>query len=228
MIACIVDDIQEDRIKIEDENFTHLNSALRVSLGDKILLLDGKGRQKITTVDEINKKNLFLTGGNVEESTRRANIDVLLSPPKRDALNDCLRLSCELGIRRIYLYETEYTQNRKVDEKRNLKILKSSIIQSNNPFLPEIINIKELGQLPTDYNASIAFHLSEDCVDKIELKTKDEDYLLVIGPEGGFSDNDIKSFREELPNFKITRLETPIMRTPTALCAATAWVLSKI
>lgn len=228
MISCLVSNIEEDKIIIDGEDFLHLSSALRVKLGDAVLTLDGKGYTRETKVSEVNKKNIVLTEGQVIKRERISNIDILLSPPKRDALNDCLRMSCELGIRKIYLYETEFTQNRKIDDKRMMKILKSSVIQSNNPYLPEVQTVKDLAELNPKYHSSIAFHLCEESNEDINLGSSDDEYLLVIGPEGGLSGEDINEFKKTLSNFKITRLNTPIMRTPTALCAAASWVLSRI
>lgn len=228
MIACFSEDIHLEEISIKDEDYTHLVSALRVKIDDTILVLDGNGKSKTCKVSKIGKKEVILTGGAIENHKRFHTIDLLLSPPKRDSLNDCLRAACELGIRKIYLFQSEFCQNKKIDTKRINKVLKSALVQSNNHFLPEVISLEnnELKDIE-DYDSSYIFHLDEDAKTGL-VDGPIMNPLLVIGPEGGFSSTDMVLLEESLRSPSITKLTTPIMRTHTALCVASGWLLSKI
>ncbi len=225
MISVIVNNIDDEEIVVDGESFTHLRSALRVKAGDSVLAINGSGKKRLTVVLEVGKKNLSLGEGQVEQCSRLSAIDILLSPPKRDALNDSLRMACELGVRNIYLFPTEYTQNKKLDLQRMNKVLHSAVIQSNNLFVPKLYIISSLSEIEADYHSVRAFHLSKEGCEGSPLK---EDLLLAIGPEGGFSDGDISSFKETFPDLETVMLKTPILRTPTALCAAFSWALSRI
>lgn len=229
MIACYLEDIHSEVLEVEGDAFTHLASSLRVRNGDNVLALDGKGNSRLCEVSNLGKRRLELIGGKIETHTRKINLDILLSSPKRDSLNECLRAACELGIRKIYLYSSEYCQNRKIDLNRMKKILVSSLVQSNNPFLPEVVNLGEdLTQL-AKYDKCFLFHLDESVeMPKISSLYASENYLLSLGPEGGFSERDISSIKESLENVDIINIPTPILRTHTALCAASGWVLSKV
>jgi 16S rRNA (uracil1498-N3)-methyltransferase len=225
MISVLVKNIDEEIVIVDGESFVHLKSALRVKTGDSILAIDGMGRKRLATVQKVGKKSLGLMGGTVESCSRLSNIDILLSPPKRDALNDSLRMACELGVRNIFLYQTEYSQNKKLDLERMSKVLHSAIVQSNNSFVPGLIIIKSLSEIPNLYDCVRVFHLSKDPPRDSTVK---EDMLLAIGPEGGFSEGDIMEFRITFPLLQLVTLKTPILRTPTALCAAFSWALSRI
>ncbi|MFT6068797.1 MAG: 16S rRNA (uracil1498-N3)-methyltransferase [Bacteriovoracaceae bacterium] len=225
MISVIVSNIDEVEIVVDGEAFTHLKSALRVKTGDNVLAIDGFGKRRLTTVLEVGKKKLSLGQGQIEQYPRLSNIDILLSPPKRDALNDSLRMACELGVRNIYLFPTEYTQNKKLDLERMKKVLHSAVVQSNNLYVPGLYIIKSLSEIETQYQSVRAFHLSNESEEASSIK---EDLLLAIGPEGGFSKGDISHFKETYPELETVMLRTPILRTPTALCAAFSWALSRI
>ena len=229
MIACYLENISDAELLVEGEPFIHLNSALRVREGDQVLAMDGIGGTRLTKVLSISKKKIILAEGEIEKSSRAIQLDVLLAPPKRDAFNDCLRFACEIGIANIYLYHSEYAQNKKFEEDRVNKILRSGIVQSNNPFMPKVTNLQKDLSPVKDYDGSFIFHLSENATDSkaIEIDSRKR-YLLVMGPEGGFSNNDIEAFHANLNHTKEVFLNSPILRTPTALCVASGWVLSKI
>jgi 16S rRNA (uracil1498-N3)-methyltransferase len=225
MISALLKNIEEEEILVDGEAFTHLKSALRIKAGDSVLAIDGQGKSRITSVIEVGKRNLKLGGGEVKVCARLTNIDILLSPPKRDALSDSLRMACELGVRNIFLYSSEYSQNKKLDLERMNKILHSAVIQSNNTFVPALFIIDSVSEITLKYQSVMVFHLT----DKItKISTLKEDMLLAIGPEGGFSECDISDFRQVYPFLELVTLKTPILRTPTALCAAFSWALSKI
>jgi len=228
MIACFIEDIYPEEIEVDGEAFVHLNSSLRVKVGEEVLLLDGRGGTRRAKVKSIEKKKLYLESGSVQTVKRKFNIDLLISPPKRDAFNDCLRFCAEIGIRNIYTYESEYSQNKKIDDLRCLKVLKSALVQSNNPYLPRVIKLGKSLELENSYHKSFLFHLSDATSQKDEDLDKSKDYLLVVGPEGGFSDRDIELFKSQIKELKVVELPTPILRAPTALCVASGWILSKI
>ncbi len=228
MIACFLEDIEGEVIEISGEAFVHLNSSLRVKPNDQVLLLNGKGDRRITIVQSVEKRKLFLSTGKVESEKRRFKIDLLISPPKRDAFNDCLRFCGEIGIRNIYLFESEYCQNKKIDEQRCLKILRASLVQSNNPYLPNIKKLEKNIEIGVDYQKTFLFHLNSSFIDVNEKLEKDSEYLIVIGPEGGFSEKDLEMLKSKFKGIEIVQLSTSILRAPTALCVASGWVLSKI
>lgn len=229
MIACFVDEIESEKVVVEGESFIHLKSSLRVKEGDSVLALDGKGRKRETIVSKIGKKSILLTEGVISTVEPKFNLDVLLGTPKREALNDCLRFACEIGIRRIFLFHSEYSQNKKTDKDRIDKVLKSSLVQSNNPFLPEIINIEGDLVIDESYSKVILFHLDEESSKLNDLSVSPkEECLLALGPEGGFSPKDIEAIKNNFENVEKVQLDTEILRTPTALCVASGWLLSKM
>lgn len=228
MIACIVNDIHEIEITVTGEDFQHLYNSLRVKVGSLVLVLNGKGEVRKTEVLSIGKKNLVLSGGSASRLERESNIDVLLSVPKREALNDCIRMSCELGVRNIYLFESEYTQNKKVDIERLKKVLKSAVIQSNNPFTPNIEWHKSIDSISDIYEAAFLFHLADSNSVKAPKISKDKRQLIIIGPEGGFSESDLLNIRKKFSHVETRKLSGSILRAPTALCAALSWANSNI
>lgn len=230
MIACIVEDIHNSIIEVAGDQYTHLASSLRVNEGDAVLAMNGVGQTRECIVKEVKKRSLLLESGNVEDHSRKYLVDLILSPPKRDSLNDCLRAACEMGVRNIYIYYSEYCQNRKVDLERSQKIINSSLVQSNNPFMPKIQVLKSIDSLSGSYENAFLFHLTKDGSGKPKdlLINEKKDQLFIMGPEGGFSERDIAEFRTSIKAVRQIKLPSPILRTHTALCAALGWFFAKI
>ena len=100
--------------------------------------------------------------------------------------------STELGISQITPLVCEYSEKKKVNMDRLEKILISSLKQSNQFFKPIINSIKTFENFTRD-NEDELFMANLKTSNKIkrELFTKNN-ICLMIGPEGGFSNGEIK------------------------------------
>jgi 16S rRNA (uracil1498-N3)-methyltransferase len=212
--------IENTELTILGDNFHHLVNVLRVRINDELILLDGKGLQGLGLVVQVGKRELVVKIQSTKRTHESTVCDLLLFTPKKDALETMLKSATELGVRKIYLYRGAFSQEKLPDKIRVDALLQSAMEQSNNPWKPEIIHCSELADCPLDQFDQI--HLMDIGSHATSSTRADAKSILVIGPEGGFSDDE----RKVLKSFKSTHvvsLPTPILRAPTAMMAGLGW-----
>ncbi len=210
--------------KIEGEEFIHAKKVLRLKVGDEITLIDGKGKEVKGKVSAIDSQSFFVEAiapiftHNLPEI--RANIIVGLSEPQ--SLEEALLHSTELGVFRFCITEMEHS-NIKIDKiikrkERLEKIVISGIKQSHNPFLPTILFYKNLEEVLNE-NAKSGFFFSQNAETPFcKIDKPQGDVLLVIGPEGDFSEEEKELLIQK--GFLNVKLCETILRVETAVISA--------
>lgn len=217
--------IQDDYV-ITGDALHHLAHVVRVEKGEDLLLLNGKGLFVETTIEAVSKKDLRLKKTNSYTKDQSYNFDLALGMPKREALELTLKQATELGFRNIYLIKSDYSQMRFPESDRTEKLLVSALEQSNAPFLPKVLNC-EWTEIPwTEYEEAILLDSQTKAPVLRDLK-KSGRKLLIVGPEGGFSPEEIK-FLHAKDEIRVLNLPTPILRTPTAVAAGAGIMIESL
>lgn len=219
--------IEGDVFNIDDKTtLHHLLNVVRIKKNEEILILNGRGDKCIAKIETISKKNIQLTVQSRMEENKSFNIDLYLALLKKDSLSLALKQAVELGVNKIFLCETEFSQRYEINIDRLNSILISALEQSNNPFLPEIEYIKLNAICRKNYVQIFLMSMNPaDIYQEYSLKS-DKKYALMIGPEGGFSPIDIESFGDQ--EFLSVNLPTPILRAETAVSAGMGFLLSRL
>lgn len=215
----------EESYHLRDEPFHHLVHVARVDRGEGILLLDGVGLAIECEVMSFNKREIVLKKKHHETKNLTFAIDIALGMPKKDALDLCLKQMVELGVSNCYLVRSQYSQMKLPEKERIHKQLISALEQSNSPRLTKVVssNFDEIDYGQYDQVLVLdSQHPSDASKGPVSGR-----YLLIIGPEGGFSPEEF-SFFNTLPNLKRLNLPTPIMRTPTALSCGVGVILQRL
>lgn len=207
-------------LTIEGDTFHHLVNVLRVRINDELILLDGKGLQGLGLVAQIGKRELTVKIKSTTRAPESTNCDLLLFTPKKDALEMMLKSATELGVRKIYLFRGAFSQEKLPDGTRVDALLQSAMEQSNNPWKPEIIHCSELSDCPLEQFDQI--HLMDIDPHATSSSKTSARSILVIGPEGGFSEDERK-FLKSFKSTHVVSLPTPILRAPTAMMAGLGW-----
>lgn len=225
MRAVYLSQFNGDILTIDNlESVHHLINVLRVQKNDKILVLDGVGGSQQFIVEQVQKKKIEIKSiGQKVIEQRLTHLNVLIFLPKKDVLEDCVRYCAELGVQNIYISKGERTQGvDKINFERLEKILISAIEQSNNIYLPNLVYLENIVDLDISrFDGIYIFHLDNlNASQSNSLKNP----LLVFGPEGGLSDNDIRNFSSH-KDLNIITMPTPILRTRTVLPAGIGYFL---
>lgn len=191
-------------VELTGDDAHHLARVLRLKPGDKIELGDGQGTAHLAEIITVEKERALcrliepLAG-------REPDVTVALafSLPKGDKADLVLQKATELGVRAFYPFISERSISRPAGEKTRIKnerwqkIIRSAAAQSKRDFLPEIAEVIDwsglLALLPR-FSRSIFFwekEKSHPVKDVFAGLKKGDHLLLVVGPEGGFSDREV-------------------------------------
>ena len=220
--------ISNDNIDIIGEDVKHIKNVLRKQIGDKIEVCNQdtgdsyKCEIKNFSEDEI-KTNIIEKLKNIQE---KVQVDIYQGLPKSDKMELIIQKSVELGanaiipvnMKRCVVKLEGKDEAKKTD--RWQKIAESAAKQCGRSFIPEVknlINVKDICNLINEYDAIIvAYENEKENTLKSELQKLDSANLkigIVIGPEGGLEENDIKLLREN--GARIVTLGNRILRTET-------------
>jgi 16S rRNA (uracil1498-N3)-methyltransferase len=203
----------------------HLINVIRIKKSESVLVLNGRGLCINTNIINIEKKFIRLKVNNWEHKQNPSNFSLALAITKKDALYESIRIATETGINNIFLINTQYSNkdyqvNEKIFEKLK-KISINSLIQSNNLYLPQIYMQQDLFKLDlSTYDHVHLFHSkSSHHKNNFPNIRSNQSNLILIGPEGGFSDEEISRITCN-PSLLLHYLNTPILKTPTAIAAS--------
>jgi 16S rRNA (uracil1498-N3)-methyltransferase len=202
----------------------HCIRALRLSQGDKIMLTDGKGyfyKADITAVSGKRcrvaiKETIF------QEPARPCHLHIAVAPTKNMDRNEWLaEKATEIGLDELTFLNCRFSERKEMKTERVEKILVSAMKQSLNARLPRLNEM-------TDFDAFIRQDFQgrkfiAHCYEGEKSLLKDvtrkgEDTLVLIGPEGDFSPEEIE--KALVNGFAPVSLGKSRLRTETAALVA--------
>lgn len=225
------DDVKHNKIIINDkENFNHIAKSLRIRIGEKLLLVDENQIQYETVVDEITNKEITVNVENSYKSSRSLDFGLYLaqSPLRSDAQSVIIEKATELGAEGIFPVLTDNCAlNRSVIEKKIPKWQKSmyeASKQCERAYVPKCYEVTALKTL-LDMKDCKIIAFCERC-SKITFRDyfnenhikKNDKLLVIIGPEGGFSESEFELFRKK--NIPMLTLGNLILKAETAVITA--------
>ena len=179
-----------------EEESKHAIRVLRLSAGDEIHVTDGKGSLYAGIISSTGNEicNVDILRKLPEQNRHLSKVHIAIAPTKNNSRFEWfLEKSCEIGIDAITPIICEHSEKRKVQEDRLNRILVGAMKQSQTLYLPvlnPIITVEEFmssGEL--DGNAFIASY-NEDNRDLSAVCASGKDALVLIGPEGDFSESE--------------------------------------
>lgn len=206
-----------DSIKLNQEELEHLRS-LRLDREDKqVEFRDGNGNSYIYFISS--KKD---TGNLIESSknvVRDLEIGLACALPKSQKLDFILQKGTELGVTNFHLITFLQSDRKEVNEERAQKIILAAVGQSRRHSIPSL-NIHNSLQSYLDTQPN-SFYLHPYSHPKI---TSLSNFSLnpVIGPEGGFREEEINLFTEY--NCSGYNLGENILRIETAAIYITSLI----
>ena len=214
-------DITHNTYTLNEEESKHCVRVLRLSVGTVVNLVDGRGGFYTAEIISDNPKKVSLSILKVETEFHKRNhyLHIAVAPTKNiDRLEWFLEKATELGIDEVTPIITDRSERRIVKEDRLNKVITSAVKQSikaYHPKLNEAISYNAFLNLPFEGNKLIAHCIDENDKKYIsELVTPHQKYLILIGPEGDFSPEEVNLALNK--GFKPLTLGDNRLRTETA------------
>lgn len=234
-----------DEVSLNEGESQHALRVLRLEAGDRLQLLDGRGRvaeaEMLPPPSNMNPRKVRTAVCRILESRvvpRPASQLVLyVAPPRGKAFDLVLREAVELGMAEIHPLLCDFGVSKPEDTPEGWRAtLMAALKQSCNPYMPELSRMASLedtlkarrpcsgffGASPGAEGRALAKMAVETDLERNGSDWETERRELWIGPEGGFSPAEEKVLLEA--GLHPVTLGTSILRVETAVPALAGYV----
>ncbi len=227
------------KVSIKGKEVRHIGQVLRLKKGERIEIFDGRGKEYLVLLQEVQRRKVtgkILKESNVDREPR-VKITLAQSLPKANKMDLVVQKCVEMGASRIIPFLSKRTVVRveegklrerrqrwqRIAEQASRQCGRSGVISVEKPrTYPEVLKEAKSADL-----ALIPWERSRVKIKGVlKEKRKACSPLVLIGPEGGFSEEEIKEAKAEgvIP----VSLGPRILRTETAGLAALAIILYEL
>ncbi|MFZ1702835.1 MAG: RsmE family RNA methyltransferase [Saprospiraceae bacterium] len=222
---------QASVIVLTGEEHIHCTKALRRKKGDEIRVLNGQGSVFVCNIKETNRQKTILDILREEKHDREGKDKVIvISPTKNQSrIEWFIEKATEIGMTHIFITRCDRSDKKEIKLERIQKIAISALKQSGRFYLPQIHYLPSLQTLSEILPLSSYQTFIAHCVQEEKLLTAimhpNDNYLILIGPEGDFTTEEIKWALQH--DFTPVSLGKNRLRTETAgIYAAVCFMMS--
>ncbi len=214
-------------IHISDAEAHHLTRVRRVRFGDEVMATDGKGvvyRARRTAAGDLEILEELREFG---ES--RLNVTLVCGILASDSSKDVVSIAVQLGVQRIVWARMKRSQESNSEHKldRFTRVAIHSMKQTGRARLPGIEASESLEAAMDSLGKTTIWvaHPDDLQTDAAAIDSFEGEHCLVVGPEGGFSREELEFLR--LRHASFIRLGLRRLRTETAVAAGLTVLLAK-
>jgi 16S rRNA (uracil1498-N3)-methyltransferase len=246
----IADEVHGNTALLTGEHASHLSRVLRAQVGQEFDIATGDAVRR-GTIASISDERVEFALGEALAVKASAKLTLVLAIFKFDRMEWAIEKCTEIGVWRIIPIVARRTDAHLAAaagkrHERWLRIARQAAEQSRRAFPPEIatpVKLKELGSAGVS-PASLAESgkpaaATNECIPRIVLAESEanislrdvlpssaSEAVLAIGPEGGWTDEELRWFRES--GWTAASLGNTILRAETAAIVATALALDAL
>ncbi|MCL1942997.1 MAG: 16S rRNA (uracil(1498)-N(3))-methyltransferase [Candidatus Azobacteroides sp.] len=210
--------------RLSEEESKHAVKVLRLKEGDEILQTDGNGFFYKTVIVNAHPKHCEtkIIETRKQDSGKDFRIHIAVAPTKNiERIEWFAEKTTEIGIDEITPLRCRFSERRELKNERIEKILVSAMKQSQKAYLPvlhSMIDFDDFIRQDLPGQKFIA-HCYESPKDELKkLYEKGSDAIILIGPEGDFSSDEVESAVKN--GFRAVSLGNSRLRTETAALVA--------
>jgi 16S rRNA (uracil1498-N3)-methyltransferase len=212
------------------EDANHAIKVLRIEVGEIFRVSDGVGGWANVQVTEVTKRSLETTVLEVgRQEPLEIKFTVVQALPKSDRAKEAVELLTEAGADVIVPWLANRSISRTEVISKFATTAREASKQSRRLFIPQLHEtVKEKGVIELIKSADLALIFHESAQVKlseiITPQTKAKNVVIVIGPEGGITEEELAAF--SAAGAHVAGLGRPILRSAHAGLAALSAVNS--
>lgn len=216
----ITEKIEGKNVTISDRDLIHQwRKVFRYNVGSQVIVFDGSGVECRAVIAKMSPSEAELSVLETKEVPPPAkNLWLCLSLIKKDNFELVVQKAVELGVTHIVPILGERSEKKKLNMERLEKIVREATEQSGRG---ELLRVHELTTLPKLFESGVLpqekifFHPEYPPIQQyISAQIKQYSFAYFIGPEGGFSEEEIEIFKQH--NVAGFALGPRILRAETA------------
>lgn len=225
-------EISRRTAELDEAESHHAMHVLRVNVGDEVELFDGSGHASSAVITDVGRRSVRveIREHRADPGPQRPRLIVAASPPRGDRLKSMVEKLTELGVTEFIPLRTVRSV---VDPRQSrLEKLRGTVIgamkQCGRNHLMQIHDVLEfsavLRQASQEKLSIRIAHPGES--DRCPTDSVCGDTLLMIGPEGGFTREEVL----QATDYGASRMAWPdgILRIETATVAFSALLLNQL
>jgi 16S rRNA (uracil1498-N3)-methyltransferase len=212
--------VEQKLATLTSEESWHCAKVLRKKTGDKIQLIDGIGNfyEGVLEIVSDKKCTANVTSGPILQDKRNYYLHLAIAPTKQiDRIEWMIEKAVEIGIDEISFISCKNSERTVIKIDRIIKIVESAVKQSLQAYLPKINDLTSFKEIINSKEADqklIAHCYNEEKNDLKQMEFKNKSTLVLIGPEGDFSMDEVDIALKN--NFKAVSFGSNRLRTETA------------
>ena len=219
----------EVRIAPTPDQARYLLGVMRLSVGDELLLFNGRDGEWRAQVAEASRRGCVLEAqAQVRPQTLGPDLDLVVALVKRARLETIVEKAAELGARRVRLAITRRTQADHTKVPRLQAIAAEAAEQTGRLDVPEVLEPLSLDRLLDGWDPARRLAFCDEAgeaapaLDALRSQPPGP-WAVLIGPEGGFDPAERARLREAAFVVPVS-LGPRILRADTAaISALTLW-----
>lgn len=220
------------QVELSQEESHHAIRVLRLSAGDRVELFDGEGRWARAAIESADPKRTRLSADETQTAAPEPGprLTIAVAPGKSHRQSIIIAKCTELGAARIQFMRCERSVAKPATgamEKLRRRAIEACK-QCGRRFLPDIPDVvpfDEVVRSAERFSSAAIAHPYGDTTawtEIVQSAVMEAELLLLIGPEGGFTDQECMQAANA--GIRAASLALPILRTETAALAACAVV----
>lgn len=195
-----------DTIKVSDREILRHISVRRLSEGDQLIVCDGLGQSYIYRIRGKEQNSVLLERIEpIEFSPPSRNViyaQALLRPKK---LEPIISYSTQLGVESFVFFVSKRSSikdlsvvEKRLDRFKKVAMSSAEISMNKVPGIKIIPDLRTLLEQFNNYKPLLLYENAQERLNLEWLKNNDiKDILFIIGPEGGFEDEEVELVREK-------------------------------
>jgi 16S rRNA (uracil1498-N3)-methyltransferase len=183
---------------LDETESKHCVRVLRLEKGDELVLVDGRGGLYRALIDDANPKRCTVNviHSELNYGQRNFQVHIAIAPTKNiERIEWFLEKATEIGVDRVTPLLCHHSERKEIKHDRLEKVMISAMKQSLKARLPQLDELTKFSKFikqPFEGRKFIA-HCEEQHRELLKnLVQPNENYLILIGPEGDFSPEEIQ------------------------------------
>ncbi len=216
--------LESETIEVEDFELLHqLRKVFRFTVGGQVILFDNSGMEYKALIQEFGKKSVtFSIISKREGAVAVREVHLFISLLKKDNFEWILQKGTELGVTKFVPIISSRSEKKNINLERARKIIKEASEQSGRSILPDILDTKSFEEALNVNFPCFAFDPGGD-IFTIEHAQKYSPLGIFVGPEGGWSNQEIMFFKRN--EIRVYSLGPQVLRAETAAIAISSLLL---
>lgn len=211
-------------LELPEEEAGHCLRVLRLGVGEEIMLTDGKGCFYRAVISAATQKRCVVkvVEKTEQEPFLKGHLHLALAPTKNmDRMEWLAEKATEIGFDELTFLNCRFSERKVIKTERVEKIVVSAVKQSlkaRKPVVNEMTDFRRFMEREFTGQKFIAHCYEGEKPLLRDVLRKDEDAVVLIGPEGDFSPEEVALAAEK--GFQAVSLGKSRLRTETAALVA--------